>query len=364
MFAENLLNNIVAGTITSGTLQTLLNSDANYRLALQKIYTSHRYSKLLALSSIGMQTVFGSEKAGELFVDKELNLLHHINANNSPNVVEIFKNKNATLALLGNNLYQQIIQNPIIANTIETTINANPTAFIVKRQQFTSNNTWTPPSTLSFLAVLCLGAGGNAGVMSGTNDWSEGGSGGESKCVVLYSGFPTSPVTVTIGTPNTGNTVQAGSTSFGSICTAVGGFNGGVDATFNNLAFRVGGGTTTNGGRTQLNGSNVDTIILQNRAFSQQGGNGGGSVAIGSTVIQHAGLGLQGTPGSNYVSSTSTATAGSPYGNGGGYNTAEAGGFGSGQDASANSGSGAGASAVMNQLRNGGSGKVWLWWVE
>jgi hypothetical protein len=362
MFVENFLNNILAGNITSSALQTLLTSDATYRVALQKIYNSHKYSKLLALSNTGMKTVFGSEKAGELFKDNELILLHHINSHNSPYVLEIFKNKNATLSLTKNSLYEQLIKNPVLANLIESEINANPTNFIVKRLQITSSGTWTPPATLSFLAVLCLGAGGNAGVMSGANVYSEGGSGGESKCVVLYDNFPTSPVTVTIGTPNTGNTVQAGSTSFGSICTAVGGFNGGVDFTINNLSHRKGGGTTTNGGRKQLNGTNVDTVIIQNRPFSQQGGNGGGSVSVGSTALQVAGVGLQGTAGVNYGASTSTATAGSPYGNGGGYNAA--GGGGSGQDAAANSGSGAGAPSSLNTTRNGGSGKVWLWWIE
>lgn len=108
---------------------------------------------------------------------------------------------------------------------------------------YTSGDTWSKPTGLQFVDVLCIGAGGGAaaGSTAGTGVVARGGGGGGAPMVVyhrLEASALAATVTVTIGTGGTGGTGTAtqnaagasggsgGNTSFGTHVVALGGYGG------------------------------------------------------------------------------------------------------------------------------------------
>jgi hypothetical protein len=101
---------------------------------------------------------------------------------------------------------------------------------IPKQQIFTSSGTFTPSARLlalgGWVEVICVGGGGG-GYYPGSGTFMSGGGGG---AVVRKIVQVTGNVTVTIGAGGTGgsNPTQGGTTSFGSLVTAIGGYPGGA----------------------------------------------------------------------------------------------------------------------------------------
>lgn len=366
MFAENLLYAIKNGGLNATQLQDLLVADVDYRNALQKIYSIPGLMKELILSDTAMSVCFGSEKAGELFVGKERPFYDVVLSNYvaTTTVKHLIRNKYCVQYLFPNNQYHSLTRVTAFRDAFKTMFNADPTGFALKRQVFTSSGTWTRPSTLSFLAVTCVGGGGNT---RDTKNYVTGGSGGETKNVVLYSSFPSSDVTVTISDPSSVTTAgaQVPSTSFGSTCVAEGGRNaeesnnGDGDFVSKAGTARLGGGSTTGGGRLSCDDVDLQNCVVNTRSFSVQGGNSG----LWSTVaIQVAPtiMGLTGTlAGVSGTDPFFTITAPTGIGNGG------APGFATTTPASivggVNTGNGASGRATNT---GGGTGLCVVWWVE
>jgi hypothetical protein len=357
MFSENLLYAIKNGGLNATTLQSLLVADVSYREALQRLYATPGLLKELLLSDTAMEICFGSEKAGELFVGYERPFYDYVYSNSAgiQSVKHLIRNKYCVQYLFSNNNYHYITRSTTFRDAFKTMFNAAPNDFAVKRQVFTSSGTWTYPGSLSFLAVLCIGAGGNGVAGTDILRYRTGGGGGESECVVATTSLPSSNQTVTIGTatPTTAN-LQVESTSFGAFCTALGGFNGEASVgSTNTVGSGAGGGTTTGGGRNSCDDTDITNAVVMTRNWAQKGGNGG---IFNSGVYTAATQGLVGTAGTG--GGSTNATAGGAYGNGGGGNYST----GTGANASANTGSGAGSTYTTDYT--GGSGICIVWWVE
>lgn len=366
MFAQNLLYAIKNGGLNATQLQDLLLADVSYRDALQKIFRTPGLLKELILSDTAMQICFSSEKAGELFVGYERPFYDIVlnNSTSTQTVKHLIRNKYCVQYLFSNNYYHSLTRVTNIRDAFKTMFNADPTGFALKRQVFTSNGTWTRPATLSFLAVTCVGGGGNT---RDTKNYVTGGSGGETKNVVLYSSFPGSDVTVTISDPSsvTGAGSQVPSTSFGSTCIAEGGRNaeesnnGDGDFVSKAGTARLGGGSTTGGGRLSCDDVDLQNCVVNTRNFSAQGGNSGLWTTI-AVVVSPTVQGLTGTLAT--ITGTSpnfTITAPTGVGNGGAPGnltttpTSIVGGV--------NTGNGASGRATNT---GGGTGLCVVWWVE
>lgn len=366
MFAQNLLYAIKNGGLNATQLQDLLVADVDYRNALQKIYQTPGLAKELILSDTAMSVCFGSEKAGELFVGKERPFYDVVLSNSvaTTTVKHLIRNKYCAQYLFPSSQYHSLTRVTNIRDAFKTMFNADPNGFALKRQVFTSSGTWTKPSTLSFLAVTCVGGGGNT---RDTKNYVTGGSGGETKNVVLYSSFPSSDVTVTISDPSSVTTAgaQVPSTSFGSTCVAEGGRNaeesdnGDGDFVSKAGTARLGGGSTTGGGRLSCDDVDLQNCVVNTRSFSVQGGNSG---YCSTTIIERPPtiLGLVGTLAEitgTYPLYTGTAPTG--IGNGGfPYLIDTTPSYVAGGN---NTGNGASGRATNT---GGGTGLCVVWWVE
>jgi hypothetical protein len=128
-----------------------------------------------------------------------------------------------------------------IAMTEITANNAAATALGVQRQIFTASGTWTKPTTLLGLAVVCIGGGGGSGASTGGNASTSGGGGGAWEAGVIDASTVTTNVTVTVGPGGIGGTTggaspsAGGTSSFGAFLSAVGG-NPGVNNNSGSLA--------------------------------------------------------------------------------------------------------------------------------
>lgn len=204
-------------------------------------------------------------------------------------------------------------------------------------REYTSSTTWTKPSGLQFIEVVCLGAGGGGG--SGTTAASgvaaPGGGGGGAPQVVhlqIDAGSLTSTVAVTIGAGGTGaagvsanstlgnNGGTGGNTSFGSYCVAQGGRgatnrNGGLDRNISGAtpAYGIGAFPGMEGRTASASGGNGSAGYVQ--ALSSGFGNQivnlvGNAAGGGVTTANVAGIGAAGTRFYTNSGTLTTAVAG------------------------------------------------------
>ena len=130
-------------------------------------------------------------------------------------------------------------------------------------QIFSASGTWTVPPGVAKVRVRMWGAGGSAGNQA--SYYSGGGGGGFAlKAIYELTGITSIPVTVGVGIINiqsgsTSTGFRAGTSSFGSYCSATGGLTGitsdnalggvGVGGDINNTGGKGGwGGATSSGG--------------------------------------------------------------------------------------------------------------------
>ena len=167
-------------------------------------------------------------------------------------------------------------------------------------QIFSTSGTWTVPPGVAKVRVRMWGAGGSSGNQA--SYYSGGGGGGFAlKAIYELTGITSIPVTVGAGITNiqsgsTSTGFRAGTSSFGSYCSATGGLTGitsdnavggtGVGGDINNTGGKAGwGGGTSSGG-----GGGSASLI--------GGGGNGGVSAMGNSPTGGAGGGW-GSSGQN-----------------------------------------------------------------
>jgi len=102
----------------------------------------------------------------------------------------------------------------------------------IQRQLFTSSSSWTAPTGVTRVEVICVGGGGGAGV----DGCTYGGGGWGGIAFGIYTVTPGTSYTVTIGAGGAGaNAVNAvgsagGTSSFGALVSATGGAGGGTSS--------------------------------------------------------------------------------------------------------------------------------------
>ncbi len=194
-------------------------------------------------------------------------------------------------------------------------------------ETFTSSGTWSNPSGLTELVVICVGGGGNgtsgANGQAGSGSTAAGGTGGTSGGYIAASVDPsTLPSTVTVTVGAAGNT-----SSFGSyVVSSAGG--GGIASSFGYSATSStpgaggnGGGTVTNTGTSSGAPGTPSAAGAGGAGGSIGGGSGtaGGSVSV--AAVTKCGGGGGGGGGSGNTSSRNGGTGGAggyPGGGGGG----------------------------------------------
>lgn len=165
----------------------------------------------------------------------------------------------------------------------------------LRRTVYTSGDTWTKQSDVSFIVVRVQAAGGGGGGASGNGGGSGAGAGGygEKKVAVASLG---ATETVTIGAAGTGgaaganNGTDGAAASFGAHVTC----NGGVKGLGGSSTARVAGGAggSASSGDTnragQAGGSGVsaatNTVIIGGAGGTSQLGSGGAALAAGGGV--------------------------------------------------------------------------------
>jgi hypothetical protein len=184
---------------------------------------------------------------------------------------------------------------------------------IANKQEFISNGTWTKPSGINFVRVICMGGGGGggAGNKGTTADYVSGGNGGGgggcSDMTFPASLITGSTVSVAVGSGGSGgvfltstDAIDGGNTSFGTtgdpwFVMATGGKAGAVgeiiprlyaDGTYAQFAFPLTakGGLGTlpggNGGAFPVRGDLQDSSAVNVYNHSAPGGGGGGAGAL------------------------------------------------------------------------------------
>ncbi len=213
------------------------------------------------------------------------------------------------------------------------------TAQFTNAQTFSSSGTWTKPGGITFVRVICVGAGGTggggAGGSAGTQRGGGGGGGGgaRNESIFLASDL-TSTVTVTVGAAGAAGTggssgqgtdgAIGGTTSFGSYLSAYGGGGGrkgGINSSIG-VSYGGSGGGTGSAGKVGLDNSLVAGGNPNGQTSSMAVGGQGGSTDTGF----------------------GTASRCAEYGGAGG-------GFGS-------LGTGAGGSSIRGSAGGGGGGRV------
>lgn len=146
-------------------------------------------------------------------------------------------------------------------------------------REYTSNATWTKPTGLYAILVVCVGAGGGGGGGSTESDYSAGGGGGAGGAIVyryIRNTYIGNNCTVTIGSGGTGG---GGSTvPFGS---GDNGTNGGDTSFVSNSQILVkakgggyGGGSYGSSAQGGFSASTIDSIPAFG-PFTIKGGAGG-----------------------------------------------------------------------------------------
>lgn len=193
------------------------------------------------------------------------------------------------------------------------------------KQTFTSNGTFTVPSSVYYIKVTCVGGGGGGGLGNSTIDsageapvtipYTGGGGGGGAVAWDYITTAPGTSYAVSVGSGGTAATAltagtNGGSSSFGvTTVTASGGTVGGNASTANNGAGGAGGGTSGSG-NVLIRGANGFHGSALSNAFGVGTNGGGGGWAPGwgapsrewggggNGGINNEGVGT-GTPGTN-----------------------------------------------------------------
>jgi len=173
------------------------------------------------------------------------------------------------------------------------------------QQLFTSSGTFTVPSGVTSIAVVCVGAGGGGG---GSEDDDETGGGGGGGALAYVNNITTTPgesLTVTVGTGGGGGGAGGGNGSAGG--------NSSLSRGGTTLAQANGGG----GGQNRGSGGSGGTV---NTGTGGAGGDGGAGSDRGTTNAGGGGGagGYSGAGGDGSDENTSNPTAGSGGGGGGG----------------------------------------------
>jgi hypothetical protein len=193
-------------------------------------------------------------------------------------------------------------------------------------QFFSASGAWVVPQGIGKVRVRMWGAGGASNVNS-SNYGGGGGGGFAMKTIYDLTGVASVPVSVGSGalTSNygSGSTLQAGSSSFGSYCSATGGYYASVGAApFNTGGTGVGGDINNTGGTGSYNssvnnasggggaasyfGNGADAILTINQPSPSRGGGGGGNgYENTSTSSSTGGSGFMTSGGVNIASGTS-----------------------------------------------------------
>jgi hypothetical protein len=198
------------------------------------------------------------------------------------------------------------------------------------RRVFTSTNTYTPTSGVTYIHVVMCGGGGGGGGAD-TDGAAGGGSGAETIDFWTLTSAFTSPVTLTVGTGGNGGSSSGGDgdngvdSSFGTLGIAKRGIGGAGATTFNVEAGanRSSNGTLPSGG-LRFHGSDGGTgsrgdggagsqIISLTSGYGGDSYLGGGGRAVEvdtSTSVAGRDGGNYGSGGSGAVSKSSTGAAG------------------------------------------------------
>jgi hypothetical protein len=187
-------------------------------------------------------------------------------------------------------------------------------------QEFTSSGTYTKPSGVNYIFVEAIGGGGSGGKGSFDGDGAQGGGGGAYVSQLFRASDVGSTETVTIGaggasltSSGTGN--DGGTTTFGSLLTALGG-EGGLK---NNTAGR-------GAPYDRSNSSSVDNNVVV--SYAGKGGlangfggktiYGGGGGGGAKTANRDGGTSVFGGDGGEGFSDGTNGAAGTAPGGGGG----------------------------------------------
>jgi hypothetical protein len=215
----------------------------------------------------------------------------------------------------------------------------------VGQQLFTSSGTFTVPTGVTSIAVVCVGAGGGGGGSDGDDETGGGGGGGALAYVNNITTTPGESLTVTVGTAGGGgaaggNGSAGGNTSLDRSGTTLCQANGGSGGLGGRSSSNAAGGTVNTG----TGGAGGDGGSGSNRNTTNAGGGGGAG-------------GYSGAGGDGSDENTSNPTAGSGGGGGGGlrstFYTSVGGGGGVGVLGEGTSGA---AGDVVNPGGYGGSG--------
>ena len=171
-----------------------------------------------------------------------------------------------------------------------------PVTGLTSQQVFTSSGTWTKPTGITKVKVYVTGGGGGGGPCNSDDGANGGGAGGTAIEIIDVSSV--SSVTVTVGAAgagkaNNGGTtpVYAGTSSFGSYCSATGGAtsangwsNGGFGGAATGGNINIPGGTGMNG-TIDLTVANATIGGDGGCSFWGGGGNGSTPHALGSNAL-------------------------------------------------------------------------------
>ena len=287
---------------------------------------------------------------------------------------DILANQIVTVVYDGTNM--QLLSSPGLA-----------TSGVINSQVYTSSTTWTKPSGITFVKVVCIGGGGGGGGGEGAaaatlRMGGSGGGGGAIAEKVMRASDVSANVSVTVGDGGAGGAggssaagstgVVGGNSSFGSYLTVYGGGRGAPGDT---AAVAGGGGGGTggvgdNGGASNTTGGVPATTAATAGIAGQGGGSsttgtgasaefGGGSggeaTSAGTCQGQNAGSSLFGGAGGGGGAGVNTSNNENNGGQGGVHQSYTAGG--GGVAGAANGGAaGAGTSRSGTGCGDGGGG--------